>query len=788
MGYNSYIKVKNSSNSFDSIFPITKSQNVVVDEATDKRLDELLTEINTALANKLESSLAGVANGLATLDSNGFVPLTQLPPQVKEMKVVADITARDAIVTKYSGLSVFVQDASDDPTVNSGGAYYIYNGTTFIKVAEAESLDVTLDWTEMINKPTTLSGYGITDAVNSSEVSTTAAPNKLIKTDSNGDMPVSVTGNAATASKLKTSRTISISGDASGSVSFDGSKNADITLTLDDSGAVAGTYTKVTVDSKGRVTTGNTLIADDIPSLDWSKITTGTPTTLDGYGITDGVNKAGDTMTGALTLSADPTNPLHAATKQYVDNAVQGLDAKGAARVATTENITLSGLQTIDGVALAVGDRVLVKDQTNAVENGIYIVAETDWTRSLDFDGSPSNEVEGGEYVFVSEGSNNHDTGWVVVTDAPIEVGTDEIEFTQFSGAGQIIAGTGLTKSGNTISLANTGITTGTYTKVTVDAQGRITTGTDLSASDIPSLDWSKITTGTPTTLDGYGITDGVNKAGDTMTGALTLSADPTNPLHAATKQYVDNAVQGLDAKGAARVATTENITLSGLQTIDGVALAVGDRVLVKDQTNAVENGIYIVAETDWTRSLDFDGSPSNEVEGGEYVFVSEGSNNHDTGWVVVTDAPIEVGTDEIEFTQFSGAGQIIAGTGLTKSGNTISLANTGITTGTYTKVTVDAQGRITTGTDLSASDIPSLDWSKITTGKPSSAVDDIDEAVTLRHSHTNKTVLDKFTEASGRVSFDGNELAYKNEANNTVVSATEPTTLPVNGIWFQTV
>ena len=567
MGYNSYIKVKNSSNSFDSIFPITKSQNVVVNEATDKRLDELLTEINTALANKLESSLAGVANGLATLDSNGFVPLTQLPPQVKEMKVVADITARDAIVTKYSGLSVFVQDASDDPTVNSGGAYYIYNGTTFIKVAEAESLDVTLDWTEMINKPTTLSGYGITDAVNSSEVSTTAAPNKLIKTDSNGDMPVSVTGNAATASKLKTSRTISISGDASGSVSFDGSKNADITLTLDDSGAVAGTYTKVTVDSKGR-----------------------------------------------------------------------------------------------------------------------------------------------------------------------------------------------------------------------------ITTGTDLSASDIPSLDWSKITTGTPTTLDGYGITDGVNKAGDTMTGALTLSADPTNPLHAATKQYVDNAVQGLDAKGAARVATTENITLSGLQTIDGVVLAVGDRVLVKDQTNAVENGIYIVAETDWTRSLDFDGSPSNEVEGGEYVFVSEGSNNHDTGWVVVTDAPIEVGTDEIEFTQFSGAGQIIAGTGLTKSGNTISLANTGITTGTYTKVTVDAQGRITTGTDLSASDIPSLDWSKITTGKPSSAVDDIDEAVTLRHSHTNKTVLNKFTEASGRVSFNGNELAYKNEANNTVVSATEPTTLPVNGIWFQTV
>ncbi len=499
MAFNSFIKVKNVSNTFDTIFPITKAQNIIVDEGTDKRLTTVLNEMNAAIAAKLDASQKGVANGVATLDANGFVPLAQLPPQVKEIKVVADITARDALTTKYSGLSVYVQDATDDPTVKTGGAYYIYNGSNWVKVAEAESLDVVLDWNEIINKPTTLAGFGITDAVNIADVSNVAAPNKIIKADGDGKIPASITGNAATATKLSVGRQIEIIGDANGAAVFDGSTDIQIDIKLTETGVGTGTYTKVTVDEKGRVTAGGALTANDIPALDWTKIATGKPTTLDGYGITDGLSKNGGVMTGFLTLHADPTDPMHAATKQYVDTAVQGLDAKLSVRAATTDNITLVGVQVIDGVTLKVGDRVLVKDQNNPSENGIYIVSDGAWARAQDFDGTPSNEVEGGEYVFVTEGTINHDSGWVVVTDAPITVGVNPIIFTQFSGAGQVIAGIGLTKSGNTLSLSNTGVVAGSYTKVTVDAQGRVTVGAALTADDIPALDWSKIATGKPT-------------------------------------------------------------------------------------------------------------------------------------------------------------------------------------------------------------------------------------------------------------------------------------------------
>lgn len=531
--FTSLIKVKNSSNGFDTIFPITKASNIVVDEQTDKRLSTKLSEIDSEIGAKVDSSEKGVANGIATLDANGLVPLTQLPAQVKEMRVVDTIVDRDALAPLFAGLTALVKDASDDVTVSSGAAYYTYDGTSWFKTAEAESLDAIVDWADIQGKPSTLSGYGITDAVNSSEVSLTAEANKLIKTNAEGKMPVSITGNsdgnAATATALQTSRNISISGAATGTVSFDGTSDVDIAITLANSGVVAGTYTKVTVDAKGRVTVGDTLIASDIPALDWTKITTGKPTTLDGYGITDGVNKTGDTMTGFLTLNEDPTSPMHAATKQYVDNAVQGLDVKANVRVATTENIILSGLQSIDGVLVVEGNRVLVKDQTNPVENGVYVASAGAWVRSSDFDDQPDTEVTGGEFVFVSEGTVNSDNGFVVVTDEPVVVGTSEIIFAQFSGAGQVIAGVGLSKNGNTLYLSNTGVVTGTYSKVTVDAQGRVTVGDSLIASDIPDLDWSKITTGKPTSAVAD-IDDAVaNRHTHANKAILDLFTDPTS-------------------------------------------------------------------------------------------------------------------------------------------------------------------------------------------------------------------------------------------------------------------
>lgn len=142
----------------------------------------------------------------------------------------------------------------------------------------------------------------------------------------------------------------------------------------------------------------------------------------------------GGTMTGALTLHADPTSANHAATKAYVDAlAGGGADPKDSCRAATTANVNLAtgGLLTIDGVALDEDDRVLVMNQTAPEENGIYVVQTGAWTRAVDADTSP--KVTAGMYCFVNEGTVNGDKGYVLTTNDPITLGTDALTFVQFS-------------------------------------------------------------------------------------------------------------------------------------------------------------------------------------------------------------------------------------------------------------------------------------------------------------------------------------------------------------------
>lgn len=158
---------------------------------------------------------------------------------------------------------------------------------------------------------------------------------------------------------------------------------------------------------------------------------------------------SGNFSVNLISASGTPSSASHLTTKSYVDALVNGLDVKASVRVATTEDSDLSGLDTIDGVTVVAGDRILVKSQTDGTQNGIYVAAAGSWSRATDCD--VSAEVTSGFFTFVSEGTANADSGWVLTTNDPITVGSTSLTFTQFSGAGQITAGIALTKTGNTL-------------------------------------------------------------------------------------------------------------------------------------------------------------------------------------------------------------------------------------------------------------------------------------------------------------------------------------------------
>lgn len=152
-----------------------------------------------------------------------------------------------------------------------------------------------------------------------------------------------------------------------------------------------------------------------------------------------------------LTNLGTPTADADGATKGYVDSVAQGLDVKASVRVATTANITLSGTQTIDGVTLVAGDRVLVKDQTTGADNGIYVVASGAWTRATDAD--TSAKVTSGLFTFIEEGTDNGDEGWVLTTPDPITLGTTSLSFSKFSSQGVLSGGDGIDISANSVSV-----------------------------------------------------------------------------------------------------------------------------------------------------------------------------------------------------------------------------------------------------------------------------------------------------------------------------------------------
>ena len=218
------------------------------------------------------------------------------------------------------------------------------------------------------------------------------------------------------------------------------------------------------------------LVSDDIPALAHTKISdfdTGVQSNR-----VDQLASATNPVTGVT-----PTADAHFATKGYVDGVSQGLDIKDSVKVATTANITLSGTQTIDGVAVSADERVLVKNQSTASQNGLYLCKASTWARTDDL---AAGVDAAGMFTFVEQGSTNADQGFVCSSDkGSAVVGTNNLSYTQFSGGGNLTAGDGLNKSGNEFSVdlkSNGGIVIES-TEMAVDLSASSITGT-LAVSD----------------------------------------------------------------------------------------------------------------------------------------------------------------------------------------------------------------------------------------------------------------------------------------------------------------
>jgi len=241
---------------------------------------------------------------------------------------------------------------------------------------------------------------------------------------------------------------------------------------------------------------------------------------------------SGNFATNMITIAGATTNSTDVATKAYVDSTISsGIVAKEPALVASTTDVTISGLQTIDGVLLVANDRVLLVGQTDPVENGLWLAQVGAWTRPADFNtGDPAGEA----YVLVTSGSTYAGASWLCTTPAAI-IGTDDIFFQQFSIPGQttganVGAGTGeifKNKTGNTINFRT--IVAGTHLTATTNTDD-VTLATDATnantASTIVARDASgNFSAGTITASITGASSLNVLKTGDTMTGVLTLPA-----------------------------------------------------------------------------------------------------------------------------------------------------------------------------------------------------------------------------------------------------------------------
>ena len=526
----------------------------------------------------LVGNLQLTGNTLSSTNTNGDINVT---PNGTGKTIITNLYT-DAVTS----LTEFIQDVSGGQIVGGTGITVTYNDAAGTTTIAAQT--ITLGSTVLTNGSTTtglagLSSLGVTGNTTLGGTLAltsdfTVNTNKFVVTATSGNTSVGGTLGVTGATTL--SSTLGVTGAAtlSSTLGVTGAVTLSSTLAVTGNTTLSGTLGVannlavntnkfVVTASSGDTSVGGTLGVTGAATLSSTLAVTSNATVGGTLAVTGQAtfNSVIDMTSHKITNLAEPTADSDAATKYYVDAARSGLDVKQSVRAATTANITLSNTQTVDGVALSVGDRVLVKDQTTGSQNGIYVVAAGAWSRATDADNNPGGEVTSGMFCFVEEGTVNSDTGFVLTTNDPITLGTTALSFALFSSSGTLIAGNGLSKNGYTL-------------EVNVD-----NTTIDIN-SDTLRIKPTYVGQTSITTLGtiGTGTWQGSVIADAYINDALTISGGTVNntPIGATTAST--GAFTTLSASGAVSyTGTTDMTALGSANVVNAGGLSVAKKAVI---------------------------------------------------------------------------------------------------------------------------------------------------------------------------------------------------------------